>query len=92
MPGTLPPTRLLVTKNDRVIGVFDKYVHVAHAIDCDVTDDGVVTLRGRKQNPTYFYDPSGRDPNAFQSKDAIMADWVRCYLRDPSIRVYRYLT
>ncbi len=91
MVGTLPKTALLLTRHHTVIGSFDSYFAVAQEIGFHVSDDGVVMFDDVPQNPTYIYDPTGDNPNAFFSKDDILRDWARSHMAAPGYKIYRYL-
>lgn len=91
MAGTMPSTALLLTRGGTVVGEFISYADLGLAVGISVTDDGIVMLGEDPQSPTYIYDPTGKNRNAFRTKREIIADWTRCYFRDRSYRIYRYL-
>lgn len=93
MVGTLPRTKILVTKDEVVMGHFNNYTEVVHAFGISVSDEGVVTFYGQEQTPHYVMRGDGPlSSNHWDSKSDVISDWARYHLKMPrGCQLYRYL-
>jgi hypothetical protein len=85
MPGTIPPTKLLLTRSEVVVGSFDSYSSIALYLGIKV-EDGVVHFMGHKVHPTYG--------ESWTNDLDIIRDWAKCYMKNhlPSNhKIYKYL-
>ena len=91
--GTSPPTALLLTRNDIVVGRFSSWsamtIYLGISVDMET---GVVSLTGKPQQPTYVVTDDGGD-NHWKTEMDVIKDWSSKHLKLPSgYAVYRYLT
>jgi hypothetical protein len=93
MVGTLPPTKLLLTKNNLVLGVFNRYYEVGIFVGVSVDKKGNVFLRGEPRSPSYVM--KGQDPNVLRNgfiETEVIGDWAKYYLpKEPDYNLYRIL-
>lgn len=83
--------RLLLTRHNRVVGVFYRYSDAAIAAGFRVDDNGQVTcLEGREYHPTYIVDWAGKNKNAFHCPSEVLADFARNHWPETTgLRLYR---
>ena len=96
MVGTIPPTALLLTKNDFVIVEFRSYFEVTKEIGISVSDEGVVTFLGKELHPHYVMKDNGQPgTKPFTSKQEVIRGWAGEYMRkhmhEHGYFVYRFL-
>ena len=93
---TLPPTALLLTENDMVIGHFKSYGDIARHLGISVSDEGRVTLMGKEMGPTYCMEDTGSIlNNSWGSAREVENDWAVHYMSKNLPKrycIYRYLT
>lgn len=94
MAGTLPKTKLLLTRHGCVAGEFSSYMSVVRYVGVEVTDDGDVLVQGKASGPGYIMkeDKWISPDNVWKSKLDVLKDWCRYHFRlPPGYTVYRFL-
>mgnify|MGYP006935524677 CR=1 FL=1 len=88
--GVIPPTKLLLVRNNVVQGSFSSYIDIVMALPIRIDDKGQITFNGEKVNPTYKM--AHIDSDGWGHMDALK-DWVMNYMGErKGYCIYRYLS
>jgi len=93
--STMPPTALMLVKNDMVLGHFNNYTEIGYHFGIVCAGGGVINFRGKPMNPTYVLetDPRIMHPGHGFTKHGAVSNWCKYHMKNnlPGYQIYRYL-